>query len=160
PHQNRRRRKRETLVGLRPPDVPRLRRQVAYVYAAVWPDFAPPLTDFDVDFEPIKIEVENWTREKLEENDKFVKQVHANVRKLADDARKLALQVIDQSTTNSRDHKSVITEISSQYDKATAYAYAQVLVATGPGSAISQRLDDYGVAIDGKASANSVFLLT
>src|SRR5690606_27474539 len=33
-----------TLVGLRSPDVPRLRRQVADFYAAVWPDFAPTLT--------------------------------------------------------------------------------------------------------------------
>jgi len=39
-----RRCRRETLVGLRPPDVPRLQRQVAYFCAAQWPDFAPPLT--------------------------------------------------------------------------------------------------------------------
>lgn len=35
---------RETLVGLRPPDVPRMRRQVAYFCAAKWTTFAPPLT--------------------------------------------------------------------------------------------------------------------
>jgi hypothetical protein len=44
PHDTRRRRKRETLVGLRPPDVLRLRRQVADFYAATWQVFAPPLT--------------------------------------------------------------------------------------------------------------------
>ena len=36
---------RETLVGLRPPDVPRMRRQVAYFCAAKWTTFAPPLTN-------------------------------------------------------------------------------------------------------------------
>ncbi|MEO4045158.1 hypothetical protein AAFN47_26505, partial [Hoeflea sp. CAU 1731] len=37
-------RKRETLVGLRPPGVPRLRRKVAWFCAALWPTFIPPLT--------------------------------------------------------------------------------------------------------------------
>ncbi|MBY6021428.1 hypothetical protein KUV24_07410, partial [Nitratireductor sp. DP7N14-4] len=41
-----RRCKRETLVGLRPPDVPRLQRKVDYFCAAQWPTFTPPLTDF------------------------------------------------------------------------------------------------------------------
>src|SRR5690606_13327690 len=39
-----RRCERETLVGLRPPDVPHSQRKVAYFCAAQWPTFAPPLT--------------------------------------------------------------------------------------------------------------------
>ncbi|MBN7756110.1 hypothetical protein JYP46_04685, partial [Nitratireductor aquimarinus] len=46
-----RRCKRETLVGLRPPDVPRLQRKVDYFCAAQWPTFTPPLTIMQ-DFAP------------------------------------------------------------------------------------------------------------
>lgn len=118
------------------------------------------LGDFDVDFEPIKIEVENWTKEKLEENDKFVKQVHANVRKLADDARKLALQVIEQSSKNYKDHKESITRLSSTYDKVTAEYTNQITVATGPGSALGQRIEEIELKIPTLAAASALNALT
>ena len=109
--------------------------------------------------DPIKQELEDYTRDALIEADKRIKQVHASVRSLADEARRMAAAVIAQSEKGYEDYKTAIREISSSYDKATAYASEQVLVATGPDSAIAQRLDEYGVAIAGKASAEAVLLI-
>lgn len=118
------------------------------------------LGDFDVDFEPIKREVEDWTKEQLEDNEELIKQVHGNVRKLADDARKLALQVIEQSSKNYKDHKESITRLSSTYDKVTAEYLNQITVATGPGSALGQRIEAIEVKIPTLAEATAINALT
>lgn len=110
--------------------------------------------------DPIKRELEDFTRDALIENEELIKQVHGNVRKLADDARKLALQVIEQSSKNYKDHKESITRLSSTYDKVTAEYLNQITVATGPGSALGQRIEAIEVKIPTLAEASALNALT
>lgn len=110
--------------------------------------------------DPIRQELEQFTRDALIANDKLVKQVHANVRKLTDDARRLAEQVIEQSSKNYKDHKESITRLSSTYDKVTSEYLNQITLATGPGSALGQRVEAIEVKLPTLAEATALNTLT
>ncbi len=79
--------------------------------------------------------------------------INTNVRDLIDQKRAIALKAMEQDSGNYQDKQYVLQRIQSQYGQVTAEYNSSILVATGPGSAIVQRLDTLEATIPGLATA-------
>lgn len=79
-----------------------------------------------------------------------------DIRTTAERLAKIAQQALEQDAGQFRNKQSQITQIKAAYETVTAEYKSVVLAATGPGSAIVQRLDTYDAKIADKASVTAL----
>lgn len=120
-----------------------------------WPDWLPvrtpdqPFTDVYVDID--LDEITEGLRDDLE-------WIGQGTRDLILEAQRNALLTADQDFGNHRDKQQLRLELKSTFDNAQAAWTLDILTATGPGSALSQRLEMLEVKVDNDV-ANAVSLL-
>jgi len=125
--------------------------------ATLWSDWLPvrtpdqPFTDVYVDID--LDEIAEGLRDDLE-------WIGQGTRDLILEAQRNALLTADQDFGNYRDKQQLRQELKSTFDNAQAAWTLDILTATGPGSALSQRLEMLEVKVDTKADASAVNALT
>lgn len=86
--------------------------------------------------------------------------LRTGVRELIDNVKQSALLTIDQDAANYNDKQILRRELKSGLGRERAAWSEAIFVATGPGSAIAQRLETLEVEIDEKASVVALNALT
>ena len=125
----------------------------------VWSSWLPVTTP-DIKLGPEDIYLEGVVEEAQEFVSEATEWIGPGLRELIDDARRLAASLTSQDFANYRDKQQLRVELKSSYEQVTAEYQAVVSAATGPGSAIVQRLETLEVEMPGKASASAVVLLS
>ncbi|MBZ9852789.1 phage tail protein [Mesorhizobium sp. CA13] len=82
--------------------------------------------------------------------------LNVNIRDLIDEARRVAREASNQDAGQYLDRQSSLTQVKSVYDRVTADYQLLVTAATGPGSAIVQRLETLEVALPGLATVSAL----
>lgn len=114
----------------------------------------------DIKLGPVDIYIEGVVEGVIEIVDDNYRFMGPGLRELIDDARRLAASLTSQDFANYRDKQQLRIELKSSYEQVTAEYQAVISAATGPGSAIVQRLETLEVEMPGKASASAVLLLS
>jgi hypothetical protein len=107
------------------------------------------LTVDDVDFSEIEdflLESQDWLR--------------GGVRGLIESLKASARLTVDQDFANYRDKQQLRTELRSSYEQTKAEYKEEVTVATGPGSALANRLETLETVVPEKASVTALDALT
>ncbi|WP_144223599.1 hypothetical protein [Mesorhizobium amorphae] len=79
-----------------------------------------------------------------------------DIRTIIERENKSSQQALEQDAGQFRNKQSQITQVKAAYETVTAEYKSVVLAATGPGSAIVQRLDTYDAKIADKASVSAL----
>ncbi|TPL36754.1 phage tail protein [Mesorhizobium sp. B2-4-8] len=82
--------------------------------------------------------------------------LNVNIRDVIEDARRVAREASNQDAGQFLDRVSSLTQVKSVYGQITADYQLLVTAATGPGSALVQRLETLEVALPGLASVSAL----
>ncbi|WP_247997662.1 phage tail tip fiber protein [Brucella tritici] len=124
-------------------------RSVAWAAAKPFTTLNAASDDSPVDYERLDEDVRG-----------LINYVTDDVRELKRQAQELATTTSDNHNSNYADRQAIRRELSSTFGTAQAQWQEDILVATGPNSAIVQQLNQQKAEIDGKASASALNAVT